>query len=567
MSTFGAHPKEFELKQVKPVLLNLTSVLEWYLKYTESLETIEVKPETAKEERRMQVRYRRKSSTLNKRIILISSVLLVCTIVVVGLIVFDIGGIIQNRSKPIESILILPFHNYTGDETLDATLDGVHSSLINEVQRLSGLRVINKTSSDAFMNAGMTIHEIASKMNVSAVIESNVLCWGDSICMNQTIINGGPDEEQLWKGDYREEKSNLFNMYNQVTKQIAGELNIGLTGNEKRFLGEYKKVNPKAIDAYLIGRHYLDQISEESLPIAIEYFNKAIEIEPDWAAPYAGITEVGSYQKQMGFGMESNILNMMYKNLYKALDLDPNCVESHYTIAMTAAWTEHDWKKAEEEFLTAIKLNPSYVRAHIFYAHVLTIQRRTDEALEQGKTAIQLDPENPLTLGLYAYVLMNSGKCREALSCLEKALYIQPDNFFASSTMMDAYECLGDYDKTFESWKMLNYPLWEEYGVAELFEKVYHEHGWIAVTEEAIRVNEEVWAKDGHLHPIPQAFKYLTVGKYDRAMDYFETAFENNNFDPNLPYISVKPVYDKMKNNPRYLELLKKMNLPVTKSD
>ena len=161
-------------------------------------------------------------------------------------------------------------------------------------------------------------------------------------------------------------------------------------------------------------------------------------------------------------------------------------------------------------------------------------------------------------------VLVYNGKCQEALYYLEKGLSIDPDHYFLAGRLMEIYECLGDYDKVFEMWREEKYPLWEEYGVAELFEKVFQERGWIAVTEEAIRVNEEVWAKDGHLRPSSQAIKYFTVGKYDKVMDYYEMVYENNNHDPNLPYISAKSTYDKMKGNQRYLALLKKMNLPVS---
>jgi tetratricopeptide (TPR) repeat protein len=189
--------------------------------------------------------------------------------------------------------------------------------------------------------------------------------------------------------------------------------------------------------------------------------------------------------------------------------------------------------------------------------------RRTDEALIQGKIAQELDPENPLTLGLYGMALMFAGECQTALTNMEKALSIEPGHYVASGQLYNVYECLGDHKRLFEVWKEMNYALWEEYGVAELLEKVFHEHGWIAVTEEAIRINEEVWAKDGHLIPMNQAEKYFTVGKYNKAMDYYEIAYENNNHDPNLPYISVKSIYDKLKDNPRYIALLKKMNLPV----
>jgi tetratricopeptide (TPR) repeat protein len=340
-------------------------------------------------------------------------------------------------------------------------------------------------------------------------------------------------------------------------------LKVNLTLQEETMLAELMSVDTVAYDAYLKGIAYLDLFSPESWSVAIESFGKAIEIEPDWAAPYAGMAEVGTYMNQIGFGSESDRIRMIYENLIKALELDPNSVESHHINGITAAWVEFDWMKAEKEFLKAIELNPSYERSHSFYAHVLTILRRTDEALYEGKISAELDPENPFTLGLYVVVLVEAEKCQEALFYLEKALSIEPDHYFASLQLRDVYECLGDYDRVFEIWKGYNLPFLEEFGIAELLEKVFQERGWIAVMEEVIRVNEEAWAKDGHQIPMRQAGNYFTVGKYNKAMDYYEMVYENNNHDPSLPFISAKSRYNKMKDNQRYLELLKKMNLPI----
>ena len=129
--------------------------------------------------------------------------------------------------------------------------------------------------------------------------------------------------------------------------------------------------------------------------------------------------------------------------------------------------------------------------------------------------------------------------------------------------MYKAFFCLGDYDRLFEYWKGFYLSLWEEYELTELFEKVFREGGWIAFNEEAIKFNEEIWAKDGNQIPWSQAFHYINVGKYDKAVDYLELAYENNNRDSNLPYLSGKSQFDKLKGNQRYLELLMKMNLPV----
>ncbi len=486
-------------------------------------------------------------------------------VVIIGLVTFNIfAGTRGLRPGDIQSLMILPFDNFTGDDQLDYVASGMHSSLIGDMGKVGGLRVLGQKTSKAYKETDMTATDIARESNVDAMVEPTLTCYGDMVCIQVRVITPYPEEKLLWVEDYMEEKSQILNLYNRITRKIADELKVNLTQQEETLLAESRTIDPDAYDAYLKGVAYLDQFNPESWSVAIESFEKAIEIEPDWAAPYAGLSNVGGYMKQSGYGSYAENIRMIYENLNKALELDPNSVESHFRNAATAAWTEFNWEKAEKEFLKALEVNPSHVDSHRFYAHLLTILRRRDEALHHGEISQELDPENPFTLGLYAGVLIEAGKCQEALYYLEKALSIEPGHGFASGQLWGAYKCLGDYQRVFEIWKGWNLPLWEEYGVAELFEKTFQEHGWIAVMEEAIRVNEEVWAKDGHLIPISQADKYFTVGKYDKAMDYYEMMYENNNHDPNMPYISCKSTYDKMKGNQRYLALLEKMNLPVS---
>jgi hypothetical protein len=217
------------------------------------------------------------------------------------------------------------------------------------------------------------------------------------------------------------------------------------------------------------------------------------------------------------------------------------------------------------EFLKAIELNPSKARSHSFYAHLLTILRRTDEALYEGKLSIELDPENPFTLGLYVVVLLHAGQCQKALFYLEKALSIDPGHPFLYGKLAWVYECLGDYEKVFEDWKERNYDRWEMMGGdVELLEEIFYEHGWIAFLQELTRIHEEAMAKGIQVSPWFFYTSYLTIGEYDKAMDYLEIINEDNNHNPLLPErLSTKSTYDKMKGNPRYIELLKKMNLPI----
>jgi tetratricopeptide (TPR) repeat protein len=399
---------------------------------------------------------------------------------------------------------------------------------------------------------------------VVALVEGTLTCYGDMVCIQFRAISTFPEEKQLWIEDYMVDKNEILNLYSRIIQKMAHEMKINLTPQGETWLAEKRRIVPEAYDAYLQGRILLDQFNPPSFHAAVDSFKKAIALEPEWAAPYAGISEVQAYQRQMGIGSESDII-MMYEYLNKALELDPNSAEAHLANAVIAAWTEFAWKKAENEFVKAIDLNPSIERSHSFYAHLLTILRRTDEALYHGKRALELDPENPFTVGLYVQVLLGNNKCQEAINFIKEALSIDPDHLFLQGMLTDAYKCSGDYDRAFEYWKKGQYKIWEKFGVTELLEKTYHEQGWIAFIRELKRINEGVMAEFlGNRLPAVLSARHIELGEYDKYIDYLEMWYEIDPKNPSWPYLFTKGYYDKMKGYPRYLALLEKFNLPVS---
>ncbi|MCD4710312.1 MAG: hypothetical protein K8R52_05655 [Bacteroidales bacterium] len=353
--------------------------------------------------------------------------------VIIGLVVLNVMGTSkQIRPGEIQSLVILPFDNFTGDDQLEYFVSGMHSSLIGDLGRISGLRVISKTSSNVYKGVGMSVPQIAAELEVDAVVESTVMCLGDSICLQVKVISAFPEEKQLWIADYKEEKSQILNLYNRITKQIADEVKIELTADEDRLLVESRTVDPEAYDAYLKGQFYLDKIDKDALQRATEYFNIAIEVEPDWAPPYAGLAEVMAYRMQMSFIPPSVAIPKIYENLNKALELDPNSSNAHYTKAVIAVWTEWNWEKGEKEFIKALELNPSNALCRMFYAHLLMILHRSDEAIYQANLALKLDPLRPFILGLYAAVMKYEGDHQSAIDHEEKVLSIDPNHRFTA---------------------------------------------------------------------------------------------------------------------------------------
>jgi adenylate cyclase len=479
--------------------------------------------------------------------------------VIIGLLVLNVLGN-ANRIRPgsIQSFVILPFENFTGDEQLEYFVSGMHASLIQDMGKISGFNVVNKTTSNVYKSVDMTLQEIASELNRDAVIEADVMCLGDTICLQVRVISAFPEEKTIWIADYKEEKSQMLTLYNRITKQIADEVRIELTADEQKLMAELRTVDPKALDAYMRGLFYLDKIDRDGLRKAAEQFIAAIEIEPDWAAPYAGLAEVGAYQMQMSFIQPSMAIPKIYENLIKALELDPNSANSHYIKAVIAVSTEWDWKKGEEEYIKSLELNQSNALCRMFYAHLLMILHRSDEALYQADRALELDPLRPFILGLYAVVMIEAGNTQSAILHAKKALSIDPNHRFAVIHLTNAYRANGDYEKWFEGWRKRTRH--DEEIIATIY-KAFQDKGYLAAVEMIIKTNEEE-ANEKQINALGHARKYLEIKNDDKAMDWFEKAYEIHH--PGMQYISTR-LYDRerLKENPRYIELLKKMNLPL----
>jgi TolB-like protein len=556
LSTFGAHPKDFDPRQVKPVILDLTTVVDWYLKYAESLDTGGIKPETTQDQRKVTSGIG-KESHKPKKIIMASGILIACIATVMVLLFFDlIGGGKQAKARSVESVVILPFDNYTGDNQLEYFVSGMHASLINDMGQISGLRTIGKTSSQIYKDVSKSAPEIASELKVDAVIEADVMCLGDSICLQVRLLSAGPEEKLLWSGDYKEEKSQILNLYNRITKQIANEVKITLTPREENLLGGSRSINTEAYDAYLKGLYYWDQFTPESLQLALEYFNKAIELDPDWAPPHAGIAYYWIAIRQYGLAPATVTIPNIYENLNKAYALDPNSPITLYVSALASVWTGFNWEKGEQEFLKVLEINPNDAFSRIYYAHLLLALKRDKEALHQAGLALDLDPLNPMVQSLCAMVFAYTGDFNKATELGEKALALAPGNGAALSAISIAYLGNNDYKKAFEAW--MGYLFFDD-NVKQVILNTLEVNGYSA----AARKLAEELEKTGYSPPLELYQAYAMAGDNSRAIDWLEKAYEDR--DANAPYAGMNWFKNgPLKiNDPRLDELLKKMNLPL----
>ena len=467
----------------------------------------------------------------------------------------------QTKDGPINSLAILPFDNFTGMDSLEYFADGMQSSLIGDMQKISALRVLSKTSSSSFKGNTASIPAIATELNVDAAIEGSITCMGDdSICVQIRLIRVFPEEKQMWVQDYRIEKKEILNFYSNVTKQISKEIDVALTPTEDRLLARSRQVNPEAYAAYLKGLYYWEKLDERSAQEALKSFQLAIELDPQWADPYAGLANAWGLFGYFGFLPKSMTLPKTYSYLNKALELDPNSAQAHYVAATLATWTEWDWEKGEREFLKSLELDPNDAMCRMYYAHSLMIQRRIKEANQQAKIGLELDPMRPLILGLYGVVQeYNNNNSEAAIEAFEKSLSIDPNFGFSRGNLMtvvmeEAYE-KGDYDEWVRLWneKVSKGGRWKTEG-REAVLKAFNENGFMAALEEMLKMND-IYGNECFMSAEIRADRFMKLNKYDKALEQLEKDLG--------PYISTEyPYYKVLKDNPRYIEILRKMNLP-----
>jgi adenylate cyclase len=259
------------------------------------------------------------------------------------------------------SVLVLPFDDFTGIDTLDYVVAGMHNELIGNIGRIGGLRVLGKTTANAYKDTDKSLTEIGRERDVKTIIEGALSCFGaDSICFIAKVMEVYPKEKQVGYEEFKVSRSQIPSLYNMVTKELTTAVDLVLTPEDEELLAEGRAVNKEAYDAFLKATYYWDQNSPGSIQVAREYFQKAIEIDPEWALPYGGMAWYWGVLRQGGFAPDSITIPNIYKYLNKAKELDPNSAYIQLAAASVSVWTEFNWEKGEKEFLKILDIDPNH---------------------------------------------------------------------------------------------------------------------------------------------------------------------------------------------------------------
>ncbi len=499
-----------------------------------------------------------------------TTMLLVVAAVVLGLVALAVllgPGLLDRsgsaaKSQTVHSIAVLPLQNLTGDPDQAYFVDGLHEELIATFAQISAFdKVTARTSVMAFKDSDTPIREIGRQLGVEAVLEGSVRRSGDTVRTTVQLIEADT-ENHLWANSFESDITDILALQADVARAVANEVQLALTPEEEARFATQRVVDPDAKEAYLRGSYHWKMLTPEGIDTAQQYFEQALEIDPSYAPAYEGLAIVWSGRAQMGLvapyegGAKAKAAAM------KAVALDDGLAGAHESLAAVRTWTDWDWEGAWSEWRRALELNPNAASAHAYYAHFLAIMGRTKEAIPHSEKALELDPFNALFHSLYGVTLTFDRRYDDALAAFETALRLQPNNWLAHNMLPDIYAALGMRDELLADQRQR---IAHDPELAAAFDEGLAEVGYEEAQRRvadllATRYEEAGGAVSPGFGAQEIAVRYLDAGNSDRAMDWVEEMHKNHN--PNTPYLGL-PVFDPLRSNPRFQDLLRRMNLPT----
>jgi TolB-like protein len=456
-----------------------------------------------------------------------------------------------------DSIAVLPFENLSRDPQQDYFSDGIHEALITELGQLGGLkRVIARSSVMRFKGSDTSLKKIAQELKVAALITGAVLRAGDRVRITAQLIDPATDA-QIWAHSYERNLSDVLSIQNEIVSAVTHEVNVKLTPLEETRLSSARKVNPQALEAYLKGQFHFYRLTRPDLDSALQYFELALDKDPNFALAYAGIAGVWAGRQQQGFVPTLEAAPRAKVAAAKALELDSTLAEVHNTLAGIRTWTDWDWKGGEAEYRRAIELNPNYPDPRSGLSHLLNILGSPEEAMAQIERALELDPLNALFRGFYAMDLMYARRYDEAIALLRDTLKTSPNDLLALSALRSAYHLKHMYTEALDVWKA-SYAARGDHEAEEALARGFKEDGYQGALKRVAEMLVER-SRTTYVTPWQIGTLYTRAGKNDKALDWLEEAFQAH--DPNMPYLSVDPIFDALRGDPRFQALLRRMNL------
>ena len=460
----------------------------------------------------------------------------------------------RTRSS-IDSLAVLPHLNVSQDPNMEYLSDGITENIINNLAQLANLRVVPRNTVFRYKGKEIDPQEIGHALQVRAVLTGRVRLIADRLIVGAELVDVA-SESQLWGEQFNLEFTDIFKIQEEIAREIIEKLRLKLTDTEKKRLSKRHTRQTESYRLYLMGRYHWNKRTEESLKKGIEFFRQAIEIDPTYALAYVGIADCYAILNFFGDLPPKESATKATAAAKKALELDDSLAEVHTSLGLVHLIYDWDWPGAEREFKRAIKLTPNYATAHDWYSAYLMAVGKTDEALAEIKYAQELDPLSPIiSTGLarqFYYARQPENAIQECLKVLDMEPRFAPAHWFLGQ----AYEQLGKYDEALSQLQQaVNYG-----GRALILGTLGYAYAVSGRRAEAEAVLDTLQENArGNVPALAPAFIHAGLGQAEEAFAWLDKAYEER-FGW-LIFLNVDPKVDSLRSDPRFTELLRRLNL------
>ena len=480
--------------------------------------------------------------------------------IIIFLVIAAVAAVLLLQSDArgsIDSIAVLPLKNLTGDPGQEYFVEGIQDALITQFSKISALKVISSTSTMPYRNTKETIPRIASELGVNGIIVGSVQRSGDRVRISTQLIDG-PKNRIIWAQEFNKPVTDIFALQSEIAQTIVKEIKITITPQEKSSIVITHTINPEAQDALFKATFLLRKLTSEGTAKAYDYLKEAIKEDSTWAPPYAWLAEW--YTLSIYNGSPPDEVYPKAKQLAeKALKLDSTLAQAYFELGVISVFYR-DWAGLDKNFRRGLELSPNSAYGHQLYATFLSFLCRNEEALREIRIAVELDPTSNVTLGQYAMILTKARKFDEAIKQASEVISLDPGFEVGYFRLAWALQGAGRYDEAVSTMQKALSLFSKSQFPWKVFAAELYAHSGRKDSARKLLTEIERNAGQRYMPATQIASIYVGLEKIDEALRWLLRAYDSR--DPDLLGQLTNPQFDKVRNDPRIQELLKRMNAP-----
>ena len=457
-----------------------------------------------------------------------------------------------------KSIAVLPLANLSPDPENEYFSDGLTEDILTQLSKIRRLKVISRTSVMQYKNTSKNLREIARELGVSTILEGSVRKAANKVRISVQLIDAGTDEH-LWAETYDRELADIFAIQSDVAQRISEALQAHVSAEEKARIEHRPTENLEAYQAYLKGLFLWNQRTEDSVNAGIAQFKRAIELDSRYASAYVGLADSYIVLDNFGTYRPTVVYPMAKGAALKALEIDDALGDAYASLAHVKATYDWDWGGAEQAYLKAIELRPSYAHAHHWYALYLAIIGRFDQAVVEIRRAQELDPLSPAIVNNVASVYFSARRYDEAMVAIQRATELNPQIFLPHMYLGIVLLATGSYPEALSAVRKAD-ELVSGSSVA-ISAMLGYAYAKLGDREKATNIAATLTDRyqSGYASPVWIAFLLQGLGDRRGALEWLDRARRDR--DGWLRTLKTSAFFDEIRDTPEYQGLLRTMGL------